>query len=464
MTTTRPDTDAAEELAADLRGEVLRPSDADYDDARSLWNGMIDRRPGLIARCRGPADVLACVRFARERDLPLSVKGGGHGAPGRAVVDDGLVIDLGPMRSVLVDPVARRARVQAGARLGDLDHETQAFGLATTGGVDSRTGVAGLTLGGGLGHLARKHGLALDNVLGLDVVTADGEFVRASEEENPDLFWALRGGGGNFGVVTTFDFRLHEVGPQLAVAQAYHPFDSAYEALSFYREFMSEAPDEINCLPLIMRVPPVAPFPEEQHGRLTVALVVTHAGDPDEGRRALEPVVEFGDPILAFVDAMPYTALQSAFDAGAPDGARYYAKSQFLRELPDAAIDAIIGKVERLPGPLSMVFLETMGGAIGRVDPAATAFPHRTAAYNFSIQGGWVDPADDDEVMAWCRDFHAALTPWSTGGVYVNYLSGDESERVTEAYRDHYERLVEVKDVWDPDGVFTGNQRIEPTR
>lgn len=457
------DDSAWNDLRVRTRGRVLRPGDEGYDAARAMWNGAHDKNPAVVVQPTGVADVISCVRFAGEQDLSLSVKGGGHGGAGRAIVDDGLVIDLTMMRSVRVDPDQRTAVVQGGARLGDMDHETQAFGLATTGGIDSRTGVAGLTLGGGLGHLARKYGLALDNLIGLDVVTAAGELVHPSEESHKDLFWAQRGGGGNFGVVTAFHFRLHEVGPEIAVAQTYQPFPAGKETLAFYRDFMEDAPDEMNCLPLIVRVPPVEPFPEAQHGNICVALVVTHCGPVETGLDALQPVVDFGDPIASFSDSMPYTALQSAFDAGAPDGARYYGKSQFLSKLPDEAIDAILTRVEPLPGPMSMIFLETMGGAINRVDPASTAFPHRDAACNFTPFGGWEDPSQDHEIKQWARELYEAVQPWSTGGVYLNYLEQDDAERAGEAWKQHRDRLREVKRKWDPDGLFQAVQSIEST-
>lgn len=455
------DASAWNDLRDRTRGDVLRPDDEGYDAARAIWNGMHDKRPAVVVQPTGVADVISCIRFVGEHDLPLSVKGGAHGGAGRAVVDGGLVIDLKRMRTVRADPEERTAVVQGGARLGDMDHETQAFGLATTGGIDSRTGVAGLTLGGGLGHLARKYGLALDNVIGFDVVTAAGQLVHASNERHEDLFWALRGGGGNFGVVTAFHFRLHEVGPEIAVAQTYQPFSAGQETLAFYRDFMENAPDEINCLPLIMRVPPAEPFPGEHHGDICVALIVTHCGPVETGLAALQPVVDFGDPILSFSNGMAYTALQSAFDAGAPDGARYYGKSQFLAELPDDAIDAILNRVEPLPGSMSMIFLETMGGAINRVDPARTAFPHRDAACNFTPFGGWEDPSQDDEIRQWARELYQAVQPWSTGGVYLNYLEEDDTKRAGEAWKQHRDRLREIKRKWDPDGLFEGVQDLE---
>lgn len=452
----------SDDLDQQIRGEVITPSGSDYDEARSTWNGMVDHNPALIARCRGTADVMAAVRFARTHDLPLSVKGGGHGFGGAAIRDNGLVIDLHHMRSVLVDPESRVARVQAGARLGDMDHETQAFGLATTGGVDSRTGVAGLTLGGGLGHLARHHGLALDNVIGLDVVTADGELVRADEDQNKDLFWALRGGGGNFGAVTTFHFQLHQVGPSIAVAQSFHPFAASGEALRFFRDFVSDAPDAIGFLGMFMRVPPAVPFPSEHHGEPALAFIVAHSGDLHDGLKTLQPIADFGDPILSFVDEMPYVALQSSFDAGAPDGMRYYGKSQFLAELPDEAIDTVVDNFEPAPEEMPMVFFESMGGAINRVDRDATAFPHRDAFTNFAAQAGWSDPADDAAIIQWCRELNAKMRPWSTGGVYLNYLDHDEAGRIDEAFKDHLKRLAEIKVEWDPDNVFQGNQPITP--
>lgn len=453
-----------EQFAEAFHGQLLQSDDSGYDEARAVWNGMIDRRPLMIARCADTADVISSVNFGREHGLPLTVKSGGHNGAGKAVCDDGLVIDLSPMNSVRVDPDAKTAYVGPGATWADFDREAQAFDLATTGGTDSRTGVAGLTLGGGLGYLARKHGIAADNLLGADVVLADGELVHASEKENADLFWALRGGGGNFGVVTSFEFRLHELGPEIMTAQVFHPHDDGREVLRFYRDLMTDGPDEMSFLAAIVNVPPVSPFPEEQHGRTTVALVGSYAGSLEDGKAALAPVEAFGRPMVAAVAPTPYTALQQSLDAGAPDGMRYYTKSRFLAGLTDEAIEAIIERTASLPGAFTVVFLEPMGGAINRVDPTATAFPHRDATFNFSVMGGWQDAFKDDEIITWVREFHEAMAPYATGGVYMNYLDRDDGERIRAAYGENFERLKRVKARYDPDSLFHINQSVGSTR
>lgn len=449
-----------DKLKTTLRGSLLLPEDASYDDARSVFNGMIDRRPAMIAQCTGTADVIACVNFAHDNGIRLSVKGGGHGVAGKAVCDDGLVIDLSPMRSVLVNRDEKTVQVQAGARLGDLDHETQAFGLAVPAGVDSRTGVAGLALGGGNGHLARRFGLTADNLLAANVVTADGELVRASDSENPDLLWALKGGGGNFGVVTTFEFRLHEVGPEILTAQAFHLFDHAADVLRFYRDFIAAAPNEVGCAALVLRIPPAEPFPEEHHGKMAVALVANYSADIEDGKEHLRPIEEFGNPVFSAMTPMPFKVLQSVFDDGYPEGARYYWKSHYLRELPDAAIDSIIAHTGAMPGEFTAFGFETMGGAVNQVDPAVTAFPHRNAAFNFAVFGGWTDPAQDDEVIAWSRALHDCMEPHSTGGAYVNYMQDEAGDQMETAYGANYDRLQRVKSKYDPDGLFDAHQRI----
>jgi FAD/FMN-containing dehydrogenase len=446
-----------------LSGELLRPGDGGYDEARALWNGRFDRRPALIARCRTDADVIAAVEFAREYDLELAVKSSGHDYAGNAVGDGGLTIDLTPMDAVRVDPATKTARVQPGARWGAFDREAQAFGLATTGGTVSTVGVAGLTLGGGSGHLTRKYGLACDNLISADLVTADGRLVHADEIENPDLFWGLRGGGGNFGVATSFEFRLHELGPEVLAGQIVHRFSDARTVLRFYRDFMADAPDELQCYAFIIHVPPVAPFPQEFHGETAIDLVVCYAGPIAEGEAALRPLRGFGDPILAAVEPTSYVALQQSFDAGMPAGLRWYSRARYLRGLPDDLIEAVLERTNPLPGPFTMVYFEPEGGAIGRIDPAATAFPHRNTAYGVHIFPGWMDPGQDAEVMDWAREFHAALAPHSTGGVYVNLLSRDEPDGVRSAYGENYSQLVELKKQWDPRNRFRLNHNITPT-
>lgn len=440
-------------LAEALRGPVLKPGEEAYETSRRLWNGMIDHRPAAIVRCLGTADVVAALRFAREHELPVSVRGGGHNVAGRSVRDGALTLDLSAMRGIDVDPEARLARVQPGATWGELDHETQTFGLATTGGADSRTGVAGLTLGGGFGWLARRLGLAADNLEEAELVLADGTWLRADAERHPDLLWALRGGGGSVGVVTSFTYRLHRIGPEVTTAQAFHRASDAAEALRFYRAFVADAPDTLTCYAMFLRVPPVAPFPEETHGTSALGLIACHTGEPAQARRDLEALCTFGEPILTDLRPVPYPAWQRSFDAGAPDGQRYYYKNHLLRELPDAVVEAIVAHGNDLPGAFTIIGIESLGGAIARVAPTATAFPHREAAFSLGIWGGWSDPADDDGVIAWARSLHAAARPHAMGA-YANYLGGDETGAGDAAFGANGDRLRAIETRYDPDGTF----------
>ena len=446
-----------EGLTARIRGQVLRPDDDGYDDARSVWNGMIDRRPAVIVRCRGSADVMAAVGFARDQGLVLSVRGGGHNVAGKAVCDDGVMIDLSPMKAVRVDPVAKRAYAAAGATWGDFDHEAQAFGLTSTGGLISSTGVSGLTLGGGIGYLTRSHGLACDNLVAADVVTADSRLVHVSESENSDLLWALRGGGGNFGVVTALEFQLHEVGPMVAVAQAFHPIEAIGDVLRFYRDYAAGAPDEIACYLLVVHAPPVEPFPPDLQGKPVVALVACSSGELEKGKALLQPLADYGEPAVAFVDAMPYTVLQTGFDAATPHGGRYYWKSHHLAGLEDGFLDAVAGHCKELPGPFTIVGIEPLGGAFGRIGPKDTAFPHRQVPFSFGIWTGWPEPEEDGHNIAWTREFYDATRRYGAGA-YVNYLGEDEGGRVEEAYGENFGRLLEIKKKWDPDNLFRVNQ------
>jgi len=455
-------TSSIDQLAGTIRGGVIRPESSSYDAARAVWNGMIDRRPALIVRCSGIADVIAAIDFARANDLPLTVRAGGHGVAGKAVSDDSVMIDLSALTSVEVDPKTKIARVGAGATWGMVDHETQAFGLAVTGGVDSRTGVGGLTLGGGMGYLARSFGFTIDNLLSAEVVLADGRVVTARGDENEDLFWALRGGGGNFGVVTSFTYQLHDVGPEVMTAQVFHPMDHAGDALIHYRDFMTQAPDEVGCFALFVNVPPVEGFPEDQHGKTALALVACHSGSLTEGEAELAPLASFGSPMLSVVAPMPYVTLQQSFDAGAPDGGRFYWKAGYFDELSDQAIETLVDRVDPLPGPYSNVFFEPMGGAIARVDPTATAFPHRKATFGYGISSGWEDPGDDEAAIAWTRSLHEAMAPF-TSGVYSNYLDRDDDDRVDDTFGANRQRLQEIKGIYDPDTVFSTNRNLAPT-
>jgi len=457
-----PDEDAVGALRDRLHGDLLNPGDEGYEAARTVFNAMIEKYPSYVVRPTGAADVMAAVDFAREHDLLLSVKGGGHNFAGTAVCDDGLTIDCSGMDSVRVDPEARTARVGPGATWADFDHEAQAFGLATTGGLVSHTGVAGLTLGGGQGYLARKHGLTIDNLRSVDLVTADGELVHASEAQSPDLFWALRGGGGNFGVVTSFEFDLHPIEPEVLAGPIFHPHGDAREALRFYRAFTADAPDDLACYALVVRVPPEEPFPEAYRGEPSIAFAVCYAGPIAAAEDALEPLREFGDPILDAIRPMPYATLQRSFDDGSPEGYRWYTKAHYLDDLPDGAIDTIVEFTDPFPGPLTQVALEPMGGAIARVDPTATAFPHREAAYSFGIWPGWEDPENDDDMIEWAREFHEAMAPYADG-VYSNYLDRDEDDRIGAAYGVNYERLADIKAKWDPENLFRVNSNVEPT-
>ena len=440
-----PASSMVEAFSRALRGTTLQPGDAGYDEARTVWNGMIDRRPAIIVRCLSAEDVAGAVRFAARHDLPVSVKGGGHGVAGAAVCDDGLMIDLSAMNGVEVDPETRTARVGPGARWNEFDGKAQQVGLATTGGVHSRTGVAGLTLGGGVGYLARRHGLSADNLRSAEVVVGDGEIVRASEDDNADLLWGLRGAGQGLGVVTSFEFDLHPVGPEVATVQAFHRLDDAPAALRFYRDFMADAPDALTCNALIVPAPPVEPFPEDLHGAPVLALVACYAGTVEEGRDRLSALEGYGDPVVNVAAPIAYATLQSSFDDGAPDGGRYYWKSHYLEELSDATIDTVLGDPQLLPGPLSMIGIEPLGGAVGRVEPTATAFPHRDAGFSLGIWSGWTDPSDDERVITATRDLHTAIAPHATGGMYANYAGSDDAHRTDAIYGTNADRVGELR-------------------
>ena len=442
-----------EELRTQLRGEVIGPADPEYDTARRVHNGMIDKRPAVIARCAGVADVMAALQFGLAHDLPIAVRGGGHNVAGKAVCDDGIVIDLSQMKGMRVDPGNRTARAEAGLTGGEFDRETQAFGLATTGGAVSTTGIAGLTLGGGIGWLQRKYGLTCDNLLSADVVTADGRFLTASETENPDLFWGLRGGGGNFGIVTSFEYRLHPLG-QVLGGPVLHPFEAAQEAFGFFREFMNSAPDEVS------GAFGLGPLPD---GQRAVFLFVCYAGPPEEGEKVIAPVREFGSPLEDLIQPMSYCDLQQAFDADFPFGLKNYWKSSNLATLSDDAIETMVAFMESAPSLKPMVFVERLGGAVARVPAEATAFGHREAEYDLIIAAIWGDDAEQEAHVDWARSFWEATQPYSTESVYVNYLSEEGEERVRAAYGgEHYTRLVELKRKYDPENVFRSNQNIKP--
>ena len=449
--------EAIEAFKTGLRGELVSPGDDGYDEYRKVWNGMIDKRPAFIVRCAGVADVISAVNFARENNLLVAVRGGGHSVSGNGVCDDGMMIDLASMRGVQVDPVKRIAWAEPGVTWADFDHETLAFGLATTGGVIPSTGIAGLTLGGGLGWLMRKYGLSSDNLLSVDIVTADGQFLKVSTTENTDLFWGIRGGGGNFGIVTSFEYQLHPVDNVIG-GLVIHPLDNAKNVLRFYRDFTSKVPDELTVSAALLTSP---------EGVKAAAMVPCYCGDIEEGQRILHPLKEFGPPVADHVGPMPYTAHQHLLEAGLPSGMQNYWKSNFLKELSDDVIDVLVDRFAKVPSPNTLVVTENLGGAVSRVGQGESAFNHRNATYNLLILGVWSDPADKDKNVQWVRETWDAVQPFSSGAVYVNYLGGQADEggdRIMEAYgQAKYDRLVALKNKYDPTNLFSLNQNIKPT-
>jgi FAD/FMN-containing dehydrogenase len=456
--------DAIDEFAACLRGELLT-ADADrYDEARSIWNAMVDRKPGIIVECAGAADVIRTVNFARENQLLVSVRGIGHNIAGNSVCDGGLMIDLSKMKSVRVDTANRLARVEPGVTLGEIDKETQAFGLATPVGINSTTGIAGLTLGGGFGWLSRKHGLTIDNLVAADVVTAAGELVHVSENENSDLFWGIRGGGGNFGIVTSFEYALHPVGPEVLSGLIVHPFAAAGDMLRYYRDFCAQAPDELTVWAVLRKAPPLPFLPEEVHGTEVLVLAALYAGDDKaKGENALVALRAQGNPIADVIGPHTFIDFQSAFDPLLTPGFRNYWKSHDFAELSDDALDTMIPFVDKLPNPNCEIFIAQMGGATNRIPADATAYRHRDAEFIMNVHGRWENGADDDRCIAWCRELFEAMTPFSTGGVYVNFMTQEEENRVEMAYGDSYDRLVELKNKYDPANFFRLNQNIQPS-
>jgi FAD/FMN-containing dehydrogenase len=453
--------DAVLELKAALRGEIIAPGDEDYDEARKVYNGMIDRRPRLIVRCAGVADVITAVNFARDNRLTLAVRGGGHNGAGLGICDDGLVIDLSPMKGIRVDPKTRTARVEAGCTWGDVDHATHAFGMAVPAGIISTTGVSGLTLGGGHGYLTRKYGLTIDNLLAADLVLADGSFVTASAEEHPDLFWAIRGGGGNFGVVTSFLFRLHPVDTVYAGVTLW-PIDKATEVLKWYRDFITKAPEDIYGFFAFLNVPPAPPFPEEIHNKSMCGVVWCYTGPLDKGEQAFKPVLDFGPPKFAHLGAMPFTMLQTMFDPLLPPGLQWYWRGDFFRELNDEAVAEHVKYGSQLPSALSTMHLYPVNGAVHRVGASDAAWAYRDVTWSAVYAGIDPDPANKDAITAWTKEYSSALHPYSAGGAYVNFMMEEGQERVKATYGDNYRRLAEVKAKYDPKNLFHVNQNIKP--
>ena len=453
---------AVSELKSRVRGAIIKPGDAGYDDARKVYNAMIDRKPGLIVRCTDVGDVIASVNCARENRMLLSIRCGGHNAGGLGVCDDGLVIDLAPIKYVRIDPDARTATVGGGCVWGDVDHATHAFGLATPSGVISTTGVGGLTLGGGIGHLTRKCGLTIDNLLSADVVLADGKFVKANADENPDLFWAIRGGGGNFGVITSFTFKLHAIdviygGPML------YELSEAADVMKWYREFITKAPNDLNGFVVFMTVPPGPPFPEPLHMKKMCGIVWAYAGDLTKGEEMFRPIRAFKKAALDLVGPLPHPALQSMFDALYPTGLQWYWRADFVNELSDQAIAENIRFAHTLPSMLSSMHLYPINGAAAHVSKKDTAWSYRDATWAQVIVGVDPDPANNEKIISWTKNYYDAVHPYSAGGAYVNFLMDDEGEdRVKATYGDNYERLVAIKNKYDPQNLFRVNQNIKP--
>jgi FAD/FMN-containing dehydrogenase len=453
------------ELDAAFQGQQFRPGHAGYDEARAVYNGMIDKRPALVARCSGVADVVDAVNLARERRLPLAVRCGGHSVAGKGVCDDGILVDLSGMKGVQVDANRRTARANAGVLWGEFDRETQLFGLATPGGRMTTTGVGGFTLGGGYAWLSTKHGLACDNLISAQVVTADGRVVTASEDENADLLWGLRGGGGNFGVVTSYEFKLHELGPIVMAGLVVHPIDGARDVARAWREWVQSAPEAV-CSALGILLAPPEPFvPPEVQGTPVLGVLAMYAGDPDEGEQVLRPVKqEIGPPVVDLIDRIPYTAFQAIVDPFSPKGWLNYHRGEHLAGLPDDAIDAYVEHGARVKSPMSQTIVFRHGGAIARVPDDATAASHRDAPYMWHPIACWGDAADTEREIAWVRESSAAMAPFTTGGVYLNFEQDEGEDHVRAGYgADKYARLVALKDAYDPGNLFRINQNIAPS-
>jgi FAD/FMN-containing dehydrogenase len=456
------DRGAVDELQASFGGELVRPDDGDYDEHRKVWNGSIDRRPGLIARCAGVADVRHAVRFAREHELVVAVRGGGHSFPGLSVCDDGMLIDLGPMKGIRVDPEAGTVRAQAGVLLGELDRETQAFGLAVPAGIVTHTGLAGLTLGGGIGWIMRKYGLTIDQLQSVDVITADGELVKASEDHNADLFWGVRGGGGNFGIVTDFEFRLNPLGPYVVAGPVFWSMEDAPDVLRFYRDWVADCPDDLMTIVVQRRAPALPVVPPDLVGKLVVAVVACYAGPIEDGERVVRPLKEFGSPVLDLCQPKPYLAHQQMFDPSFRPGWWYYVRSCDVAELADDVIDIVVEHGTRITSPVSSIALWQMGGAVARVGEDATAFNGRHAGFTFNINGNSQTADGFEAERQWARDYWSALAPHHTS-VYVNFLMEEGEDRVRQAYgADKYDRLKALKRAYDPTNFFRLNQNIKP--
>ncbi len=457
------DATAVADLRTRFRGLLLLPGDSGYEDSRTVWNAMIDRRPALIARCLGVADVIAAVDFARENGITLTIKGGGHNISGLAVADEALMLDMSSMRGVMVDPDARMARAQAGCLLGDVDRETQLHGLAAVLGFVSNTGIAGLTLGGGFGYLTRQYGWTCDNLRAIELVTAQGSLVRASEQENPDLFWALRGGGGNFGVATRFDYDLYPVGPEIVGGAVAWPGEAAPEVLEMYRTVAAGAPPELSLVAVLRLAPPAPWLPQEIHGKLIVAIFACYTGSIAEGEKLVAPIKAFGSPVGDVLQRRSYISQQSILDATQPKGRRYYWKSEYLPSVEPGLLDKCVEYAEQLKSPHSALVLFPLGGALNQAATALSPVGNRDAEYVLNVTASWESVEDDAANVEWARAAWEDMRGYSTGGTYINFLTEEEvDDRIRAAYGDHYERLVHVKTTWDPENFFRVNKNLVP--
>ena len=445
-----------------IQGRVLAPNDSDYEEARQIWNAMIDRRPALIVQCADSADVPKAIAFARQNKLEISIRGAGHNIAGNALCTDGLTIDFSKMKKVRVDAAKRRAYVEPGATLADLDGATQAHGLATPVGINSTTGIAGLTLGGGFGWLTRKNGMTIDNLISADVVTAEGRKIRASETDNADLFWAIRGGGGNFGVVTQFEFQLFPVGPEVFAGLMVFPFSQAKQILRQYRQFVNSAPEELNVWVVLRKAPPLPFLPEDVHGKEVVVLPIFYSGAVADAEKLIAPLRTFGTAHGEHLGAQPYVAWQKAFDPLLSPGARNYWKSHNFTQLADGALGSIIEFAGKLPSPQCEIFIGMIAGAANRIAPDAMAYGHRDAKFVLNVHGRWDEAKDDQKCISWARDFFKASAPYASAGAYTNFMTEEEGDRVVAAYGSNYDRLAQIKKRYDPDNVFHLNQNIKP--
>ena len=461
------DQQVIDDFSAKLGGTLVTVSDTNYDEVRQIWNGMHDKKPALIAQCSGVADVIASVNFARENDVLVSVRGGGHNVAGSATNDGGMMIDLSQMKGIRLNADKGTVHAQGGATLGDLDRETQVLNMAVPAGVVSTTGIAGLTLGGGLGWLRKKYGLSIDNLVSVDIVTADGTFLTACEKEHSDLFWAVRGGGGNFGIITSFEYNMYPIGPMVTLAAPFYPAEEAKEILPVWREFIESSPDEISGSAMFWTIPPVPDFPEEVHGRRVLILATVHCGNVDEGEKFLQPLREISTPLVDLSTPIPWTMLQGMFDPFFPKAAQhYYFKSTYLKALDNDTIDAMLDQAINPPQPMILIAIWQYGGAMSRIDDTATAFTGRKNKYLFSIDACWADANADDEVLAYARSYLKQMQEFSPGGLYVNFAGlGEEGvDLVKAAYGVNYERLSAIKAKYDPGNLFCMNQNIKPAK